>query len=378
MGWDTLHVTSAKHSGTHGSEEEVDGLVFHRTAPSPLGRVPLIGQIEVIRSLVPRIESLVKRERVDLIHAHSPCLNGLAAVRVGRKLEIPVVYEVRAFWEDAAVDQGTAREGGMRYRMTRALETRVFRTADQVTCICEGLRAEIVARGIDTEKVTVIPNAVDIDAFPILHGPDLELERRYDLKGKKVLGFIGSFYAYEGLDILIAAMPKILAANPDVRLLLVGGGPEDARLRAMANELGVSHVVIFTGRVPHGEVPRLSSLVDLFVFPRRAMRLTELVTPLKPMEAMAQGKLVAASDVGGHRELIEHGRTGFLFRHDNVSDLCRCVAQVFSTVADHTQMVAAAREFVETGRNWRSSVKRYETVYKNALAILRPRSRFIG
>src|SRR5690606_29052867 len=135
------------------------------------------------------------------------------------------------------------------------------------------------------------------------------------LGGGRVLGFIGSFYGYEGLDLLLAAMPHVLTALPDARLLLVGGGPQEAALVQQARRLGLDSAVIFTGRVPHERVPAYSSLVDAFVFPRRSMRLTELVTPLKPLEAMAKSKLVLASDVGGHRELMEHGKTGWLFRH---------------------------------------------------------------
>lgn len=371
MGWDTVHVTSSKHYGAQAAEEEFDGLRFHRTEPGIFSGFPLLGQFDVIRSLAPRIEALARKERVDLIHAHSPCLNGLAAVQAGKRLGIPVVYEVRAFWEDAAVDNGTAVEGGARYRLTRALESRVLRSANQVTCICEGLRGDIVARGIDAGKVAVISNAVDIEAFPMLSGRDHELEAKYGLQGTKVLGFIGSFYAYEGLDLLLAAMPGILETTPKARLLLVGGGPEDERLRAQVENLRLSEAVIFAGRVPHGEVPGLSSLVDLFVFPRKAMRLTELVTPLKPLEAMAQGKLVAASDVGGHRELIEDGKTGFLFRHDDVPDLCRCVAEVFASGTGHAQVIQAGRRFVETERNWTASVKRYAAVYEDALAVRR-------
>ncbi len=131
--------------------------------------------------------------------------------------------------------------------------------------------------------------------------------------GAEVIGFIGSFYDYEGLDDLIAAMPRLVAARPGARLLLVGGGPMEAALRAQAEASPVADAIRFVGRVPHQEVERYYGLVDVLAYPRKKMRLTDLVTPLKPLEAMAQRRLVAASDVGGHRELIEDGRTGTLF-----------------------------------------------------------------
>lgn len=368
LGWSTVHLTSSKHAAfAHGSsplsQETVDGLVFHRTFPGALAHFPVLRQWDVVRTLARRIVAIAKKERVDLVHAHSPCLNGLAAIQACRELGLPFVYEVRAFWEDAAVDHGTSSEGGLRYRLSRALETHVLRRADAVTCICEGLRTDLVARGIDAARVSVIPNAVDIEAFPPLQERDRALVREYDLHGQQILGFIGSFYGYEGLDLLIAAMPAILRERPNTRALLVGGGPQEGALRAHAAKLGVAHRVIFTGRVPHGRVPRYSSLVDAFVFPRKPMRLTELVTPLKPLEAMAQRRLVLASDVGGHRELIEHGKTGLLFRHSNVEALAAAALHALSRPAELDGMLDRARVFVENERTWPASVERYREVY---------------
>ena len=374
LGWQTAHVTSAKHAAG-ALEETVDGLVFHRTRPGALAKLPVLNQWDIVRTLAPRIVEVARREKPDVIHAHSPCLNGLAALKAGRALGIPVVYEVRAFWEDAAVDHGTATENGLRYRLTRALETHVLKRADQVTCICEGLRQDIVARGVPADRVTVIPNAVDIGQFPMLGKRDAALEESLGLQGKQVLGFIGSFYAYEGLDLLLAAFPAILAQRPDTRLLLVGGGRQEQALKAQAQRLGIADKLVFTGRVPHAQVPAYSSLVDAFVFPRKSMRLTELVTPLKPLEAMAQGRVVLASDVGGHRELIEHGRTGFLFRHDDTEDLARCAVQALADPAALAQIIANGRAFVEGERNWTASVRRYGAVYQRALASARDRGR---
>lgn len=372
MGWRTAHLTSAKHAlSAHGasslSQETIDGLVFHRTFPGTFAKLPVLRQWDVVRTLAQRIVAVARHERAGLLHAHSPCLNGLAALQAAEQLGLPVVYEVRAFWEDAAVDHGTASEGGLRYGLTRALETRVLRQADAVTCICEGLRSDIVARGVDPGRVTVIPNAVDLARFPPLGQRDRSLESEHDLRGRRVIGFIGSFYAYEGLDLLLEALPAVLRECPQTRVLLVGGGPQESALRAQAHRLGIGSQVIFAGRVPHGRVPAYSSLIDAFVFPRKSMRLTELVTPLKPLEAMAQRRLVLASDVGGHRELIEHGRTGFLFRHDDVPALAQSLVQALRGLDGFTGVLDAARSFVEHERSWESSVRRYAGVYERAL-----------
>jgi PEP-CTERM/exosortase A-associated glycosyltransferase len=293
-------------------------------------------------------------------------LNAIPALRVGRRLGIPVVYEVRAFWEDAAADHGTSREWGLRYRLTRALETFALRRADAVTTICEGLRAEMATRGIRADKVTVIPNAVDIEKFTVDQAPDGALQTELGLSGAVVLGFIGSFYGYEGLSLLLDAMPGIQAANPRVRLLLVGGGPQESALKQRAVALGIEDKVVFTGRVPHHEVQRYYDLVDVLVYPRLAMRLTDLVTPLKPLEAMAQGRLLVASDVGGHRELIADGVTGMLFRAGDAEALAAKVLALLDDRSRWPLLRAAARRFVETERNWAGSVGRYRQVYQRA------------
>jgi PEP-CTERM/exosortase A-associated glycosyltransferase len=370
LGWETCHVTSPKQRGATADEEDVDGLHFYRTRVPAAGwrALPMLDQWAVIHDTARRLEAVIDATQPDIIHAHSPCLNGVAALRAARPCGIPVVYEVRAFWEDAAVDHGTTREGSVRYRLTRALETWTLRRVDAVTTICEGLREDIVGRGVQADRVTVIPNAVNPDEFPLLAGRDESLARQLGLEDGFVLGFIGSFYGYEGLDILLDAVPQILQIEPRTRVLLVGGGVEEARLKAQAARLGIADKVIFAGRVPHHDVSRYYSLIDLLAFPRKSMRLTETVTPLKPLEAMAQGRLLAASDVGGHRELIQDGVTGYLFPPNQPALLTAAVQRVLDDRERWKSVRVAGRRFVEQERNWRASVGRYEGVYAAALA----------
>jgi PEP-CTERM/exosortase A-associated glycosyltransferase len=363
-GWQTFHVTSPKHTAGQQLEEDVDGLHFFRTPSGEnLVHLPGLDELVLMRQLERRIEQVVERVAPDLLHAHSPVLNALPALRVGRRLGIPVVYEVRAFWEDAAVDHGTASEGGLRYRLTRRLETHALRQADHVFTICEGLRADIVARGIPAGKVTVIPNAVDIDAFEPGGQADPDLATGLGLAGATVIGFIGSFYAYEGLDLLLDSLPALLRRRPEVRILLVGGGPQEDALRSQASALGVADKVVFTGRVPHAVVQRYYDLVDVLAYPRRSMRLTELVTPLKPLEAMAQGRVLVASDVGGHRELIRHGETGWLFHAGSAESLADAIDELLGQRGRWPALRQAGRAFVERERNWAGSVARYASVF---------------
>lgn len=365
FGWETFQLTGPKQRSGAALEETVDGWRFFRTPfrETPLGRVPGVAELAMISALTRRLEDVARRVKPQLLHAHSPALNAIPALRVGRRLGVPVVYEVRAFWEDAAVDHGRTREGALRYRLTRALETYALKHADAVTTICEGLRADIVERGIDPQKVTVVPNAVDVEKFVLGREPDASLRRQLGLDGAIVLGFIGSFYAYEGLALLLEALPKIVASEPRVRVLFVGGGAQEASLRETAARLGVDERVRFAGRVPHGEVQRYYDLIDVLVYPRLPMRLTELVTPLKPLEAMAQGRLLAASDVGGHRELIRDQETGVLFRAGDADALATKVLELLADSRRWGELRARARRFVETERNWTSSVGRYRQPY---------------
>ncbi|GCL64407.1 hypothetical protein AQPW35_34880 [Rubrivivax pictus] len=363
LGWHTEHLTSPKQGPGTALVEEADGWTFHRT-PSAEG-TGLVGQM---RSTAARLDELVRQLQPDLIHAHSPVLNALPAIWVGRRLGVPVVYEMRASWEDAAVDHGTTTEGSLRYRVSRGLESVALHLADQVTTICEGLRGDIAQRGVSRDKITVIPNAVDVTAFTFDAPPDEALRSRLGLQGATVLGFAGSFYGYEGLSLLIDAAQRMLPRHPDLRVLMVGGGPQDGALRAQAAAAGLADRVLFTGRVPHAEVQRYYELIDVLAYPRLPIRLTELVTPLKPLEAMAQGRMFVASDVGGHRELVQHGETGFLFRAGDAGALAQALEDVLAQRPQWQRIREQARRFVEVERTWTTSVARYAEVYRRALA----------
>ena len=366
-GWEVAGVTGVRHPEPGPGSETVDGLTFYRTPQIAPARPP-IREWREIGALAKRIEALVREWKPDLLHAHSPVLDGLAALRVGKKLGIPVLYEIRAFWEDAAVGNGTGREGSLRYRLTKGLETHAVKSADAVAVICEGLRGDLIARGIDPDKIIVSPNGVDLDLFGDPPPRDDALGESLVLTADDiVIGYIGSFYDYEGIDDLIAAMPALVATQPKARLLLVGGGPMEAALKTQAAASPAAAQIHFVGRVPHHEVERYYSLIDILAYPRKKMRLTDLVTPLKPLEAMAQGKLVAASDVGGHRELIEDGATGTLFAPDDPAAIANVLADLLENRAMWPERRRTARIFVESHRNWSSNILRYEPVYQRLL-----------
>ena len=368
VGIDVRGVTGLRHSADSPPVEEADGLLFHRTTGEAEGPVGLREWREIAR-FAEGIEAVVRDWQPDVLHAHSPAICGEAASRVARKHGIPLVYEIRAFWEDAAVGNGNGSEGSVKYRLTRALENRVVASADAVFTICHGLRDDLIARGVAPGKIGISPNGVDLSLFgePIARDEmlagDLGIEA-----GAPVVGFIGSFYDYEGLDDLIAAVPLLKERHPGARLLLTGGGPMEDTLRAQAAALPDPASVIFTGRVPHSEVERYYSLIDVLAYPRKKSRLTDLVTPLKPLEAMAQQRLVAASDVGGHRELMTDGETGALFPADSPPGCAEALADLFDNRDDWEAIKARASAHVRRNHDWATNIQRYQLVYHDLLA----------
>jgi PEP-CTERM/exosortase A-associated glycosyltransferase len=370
QGWDVMGVTGWRHYAEGPDPETADDLLFGRTAKGCGAPAPL-GELFEVNAFSRRIAKAIESFKPDIVHAHSPVLDALAALNAVRAWKLPLVYEIRAFWEDAAVGNGTGTEGSARYRVTKALETWAVKRADAVAVICEGLRGDLIGRGIAAEKIVVSPNGVDLTLFGVPIPPDPALAAELGLTGADVVGYIGSFYDYEGIDDLIAAMPALVAARPLAKLLLVGGGPMESALRAQAAASPVADRIVFVGRVPHERVEDYYALTDVLAYPRKKMRLTDLVTPLKPLEAMAQRRLVAASDVGGHRELIEDGVTGTLFAADDPAAAAAALAGVFADRPNWEAQRDRARAFVEAERDWATNVARYEPVYQKLLAAAR-------
>ncbi|MDJ0644037.1 MAG: glycosyltransferase, exosortase A system-associated [Erythrobacter sp.] len=372
LGIDARAITGLRHAGAKTGEdrETVDGLTFYRT-PGEASGPPGLGEAREMAALSAAIQALAQEWRPDIIHAHSPALCGGGAWRAASALGIPFVYEIRAFWEDAAVGNRTGTEGSVKYRLTRALETQIVKRADAVFTICEGLRDDLIGRGINPGKIGIMPNGVDLSLFGDPPSRDTKLGAELGLApGTPLIGYIGSFYAYEGVDDLIAAMPILRKQHPAARLLLVGGGEMDAEWRAAAARLPEPEAVLFAGRVPHSEVERYYSLVDVLAYPRKASRLTDLVTPLKPLEAMAQRRIVAASNVGGHRELMKHGETGFLFAPDDPSACAAALSEVLSSREEWSVIRNRGVAHVRARHDWAINARRYQDVYHLLLANL--------
>jgi glycogen synthase len=367
-GFEVRGITGLRHTAEGPSAETVEGLDFVRTEGVQKGP-PVLREWLEVGDFARAIDRLCDDWQPELLHAHSPAICGLAALRVARRRGIPLVYEIRAFWEDAAVGNGTGTEGSLKYRLIRGLENHVVAGANAVVTICEGLRADLIARGVNPAKLSIMPNGVDLGLFgnPVPRDPALAAE--LGLGDGPVVGFIGSFYDYEGIDDLIAAMPTLTARLPGAKLLLVGGGPMEAALRAQAETSPAKDAIRFVGRVPHSEVERYYALVDVMAYPRKKSRLTDLVTPLKPLEAMAQRQLVAASDVGGHRELMTDGVTGTLFPPDNPAACAASLADLLGSPEIWEGRRAAALAHVAERHDWARNIHRYQDVYQRLLPL---------
>jgi PEP-CTERM/exosortase A-associated glycosyltransferase len=276
-----------------------------------------------------------------------------------------VVYEVRGLWEETATTQGKYTQGSLKYRVARRMDEMVFRRADAIVTISQGLKDDLAQRGVPEGKIFVVPNGVDTQKFAPIAEKPADLVERYGLQGCAVFGFIGSFFAYEGLPLLIEAMIHLRQHRRRVKMLLVGTGEDAARLAEQIKEQDLSEHVLLTGRVPHEEILRYYALMDALVYPRLSTRETECVTPLKPLEAMAMEKAAIASDVGGQRELVQQGATGLLFAKGDAEDLARQCLRLMEDESLRQKLGKRGREFVRAEREWSEIVRRYEPVYKS-------------
>ena len=369
LGYDPVVVTSSKHEESlqkpNTGEDIINGFKYYRSGAIKHLPIFFANETRLMYRLFRRILEVAKIEQPKLIHAHSPILNAYPAIKAGRQLGLPVVYEIRAFWEDAGVDHGSYREGSWKYNLIKAAETRVCSRVEQVAVLCEGLKKDLEKRNLRADKITPVYNGVNPDDFHPVDADD-EYIQEWGLSGKTVIGFVGSFYRYEGLNLLVDAFYRI-ANERDAILLLVGGGETEHELRQKIQHLGLADKVVMPGRIPHERIPGVYAMIDVLVYPRYSMRLTELVTPLKPLEAMAMGKTLVASDVGGHRELIKHAENGLLFPAGDVEALIDMIKTILDNSKLKNDLTENARNWVINNQNWEKTTEVYVNIYAKAL-----------
>jgi glycosyltransferase involved in cell wall biosynthesis len=274
---------------------------------------------------------------------------------------LPFVYEIRSFWEDG-IDQSTA---SLRYRLARGLETRVVKRADAVVGIAKPILRDIAARGISESRLFHVPNGVDSARFNP-RSRDNDLAAQLGVTGVPTLGFIGTFFPWEGVAWLVGAASALHRRGVYFKLLIVGDGADAEAVRAAIQEQNAGDFVSYLGRVSHEEVERYYSLMDVLIYPRRRLRITEAVTPLKPLEAMALGKAILGSNVGGIRELIDAEMTGILFEPGDIEDFCRQSERLLKDPALRQKLGHQARTKACEEKDWKTVVRLYEPAYAAA------------
>lgn len=370
-GLDPRFITRAgfpRNQGIAGApaEETIDGVPYYRIAPNfgSGGRQDLT-ILETVKQAVP----LLQRLRPAALQPASNHVQGQIALALGRPMGIPVVYEARGFWEETwashpwhELEDAIATD---HYRMTREIEAHVMRESDAVVTLSETMKAAIVERGVAPDRVVVIPNAVDVEAFtPAPRDEGLAAELGLE-PGIAVVGYVSSLNAYEGIRYLLEAAAVLKARGRSLRVLIVGDGKDRGALETRAAELGLHDgTVLMAGRVAHDQVLRYYSLIDVFVVPRTADRVSQLVTPLKPFEAMALERAVVVSDLPALREIVQPGETGLTFRAEDAEDLAGVVEGLLDDAALRARLGRQAREWVLADRTWPANGRRYRELFE--------------
>jgi glycosyltransferase involved in cell wall biosynthesis len=226
------------------------------------------------------------------------------------------------------------------------------------------LKNDLVQRGINPDKIFLVPNGVNTDRF-VAQDPDHALVHQLALQDRACFGFIGSLYPWEGVEHLIRAIPQVVSQIPNACCLVVGGGPQEAMLRNLIRQLELDDYVTLTGSVPYDQILRYYSIMDPLVYPRISTRNTEMCTPLKPLEAMAMQKAVLGSSVGGIRELMPNG-VGLQCQPGNSQDIAAKCVHLLSQPELRKKIGRAAHESVTQQRDWKNLVRRYVEVYEAA------------
>lgn len=380
LGWDVQGVTRLGYPydmpkmgdlGEIAPMNVVDGVPYHRlsTTPGIEKKSPIT---EYVKRYVSALEKTAIEQRPAVLHGASNHWNGLATVATANRLGIPSIYEVRGLWE---VTRGSRdfewAKGGM-YRFMARMEADAAANATHVLAITQALKDELISRGVDGEKITVVPNAVDADRFQP-QPRDAALEAELGFQGKTVIGYIGSVLDYEGLGLLIDAAERMRGVRDDFVVMIVGDGAELERFQEEVRTKELGDIVRFLGRVPHEDVERYYSLVDIAPFPRLPLPVCEMVSPLKPFEALAMGKAIVASDVAALAEIVQPDVTGLLHRKGDVEDLTAKLTELIERPELRQHLSENGLSWVREHRQWSDMSQRVSEIYER-LGASRPQA----
>lgn len=297
------------------------------------------------------LQRLAKSEKPAIIHAASNHWNGLAAVTAANRLGIPSVYEVRGLWEVTRGSRDPVWATGNMYKFMARMEADAAKGATRVFAITRALKDELVNRGVDPNKIEIIPNGVDTTRFQP-QTLDTELAHRLNIQGKTVIGYVGSILDYEGIELIIDSASNLKSERNDFHVLIVGDGAELEKFKKRVAEESLGDVITFTGRVPHESVESYYSLIDITPFPRLPLPVCEMVSPLKPFEAMAMGKAVVASNVDALAEIVVPGLNGLLHEKGSQASLTSQLRLLLDDTELRARLGSQAREWVVEERDW--------------------------
>lgn len=306
---------------------------------------------------------LARVERPAILHGASNHWNGLAAVKAGRILGIPSVYEVRGLWEVTRGSRDPEWGRSDQYKYIARMEADAARGATRVLAITQALEDELIERGVDEDKIVLVPNGVDTERFTPLPR-DEELAAQLGVAGKTVIGYVGTVVDYEGLDLLLEAAATLKRTRDDFHVLIIGDGAKLEELQESAAAQDLGDVVTFTGRVPHEEVERYYSIIDITPFPRLPLPVCEMVSPLKPFEAMAMGKAVVASDVAALAEIVTPGQNGLLHEKGSAESLMEQLGTLLDQPELADRLGGQSRQWVVEHRDWRQLAQRIAGIYE--------------
>jgi glycosyltransferase involved in cell wall biosynthesis len=344
----------------------VDGVPYHRLLPWVMpGRVDTIAEAGLRHAA-----RLTERLRPSVLHAASNYQNALIAIALRDAYRLPYVYEVRGFWEDTWLSRHAATanlERSDRYRRSRELESHCMLTADLVVTLGEAMRAEIIERGVPGGKIVIVPNGVSAEFLrPLPDGAGLRRSLGI-ADGEHVVGLVSSLVAHEGIGTLLDAVRLLRDRGLPVRALIVGDGPERGALQRRAADLSLD--AVFTGRVPMAEVRSYHAVLDVFVVPRTPDRVCQLVTPLKPVEAMASGLPVVVSAVRALGEIITDKVTGSQVPPEDAPALADCLQELLENPGLRHELGENARAAVAQDRTWERGAQRYRDAYARLGAV---------
>ncbi|MDA8610476.1 glycosyltransferase family 4 protein [Euryarchaeota archaeon] len=360
LGWDVQVVTRRGYphdrKGMEGLPTDIlqliDDIPYHRLIELEKG----YGQINIagyLQAYAEDLARLVQELRPSILHAASNHINGLVVNAVAKHFNIPSIYEVRGLWEITRISRQPEFEGSEYFQMMSSLEARSASDANYVFAITHALADEMKKRSDNITEVGFLPNGVHSERF-------IPVEANLGLKDKLginhdavVLGYIGSLVSYEGLDLLLESLPLIKKeVTKPFKVMIVGDGAYMETLQTLCSKLELDDDVIFTGRIPHEEVEEYYSIVDIAPFPRLPLPVTEMVSPLKPFEAMAMQKAVISSNVAALGEIVFHQETGVLFEKGDVDDLALNMSKLIEDSELRHQLGIKAREWVCSHRDW--------------------------